>query len=239
MHTFLRPVRRYLRSLSPLDERHVIWLPQQRLAYLRVPKAANSSIRYTLAHVFDLTRIEGMTPAKDKYWQRLSNREAQSLTTAAYCLRRTLQNSWSFSFVRHPVSRLYSCWSNKIIENEALTPKLLAMGLTKGMSFADFVACVTDCPDSHSDIHIRSQASILMHKDRLVPDFIGRVEQMEEDWSHVRYEMRLRCGTDPGPVKFKNVRVRADSTADGALTDRLEQMIRARFAQDFALFYPD
>lgn len=231
--------RRTTDRLVPLSDRHVIWLPEHRLAYLRVPKAANSSIRAALARRFALPRIEGMSAANDRYWVQLDNSHARIMTPGTFQHSAGTRDAWIFSFVRHPVARLYSCWNNKLIENEELTRGFVDMGLVRGMDFADFVARVAELPDECCDIHVRSQASILLHNGRLMPDFVGRVEHTDTDWEHVRYEVQMRCGRDLGELPQKNVRGGAGEDANGELTPAVEALIRRRFAQDFELFYPE
>lgn len=230
--------RRTTDRLVPLSDRHIIWLLEPRLAYLRVPKAANSSIRAALANRFELPSIEGMSAANDRYWAQLDNIDARIMTPRTFQHMPGTRDAWIFSFVRHPVARLYSCWNNKLIENEELTPGFVDMGLERGMDFADFIARVAELPDERCDIHVRSQASILTQNGRLVPHFVGRVEHLESDWEHVCYEVKMRCQTDLGPLPHKNRRSNADEDANGELTPEIEQMIRGRFAQDFELFYP-
>lgn len=225
-------------SAHPRD-RHVIWLPRHRLAYIRVPKAANSSIRYGLAERFQITSKANSRANKDHFWAHVADGAAATLTPKAYQQKPECRTSWCFSFVRHPVARLYSSWNNKVVENKEVPIGFARMGLSSGQSFADFVARVAAVPDAESDIHVRSQWSILSHDNHLVPDFIGRVETIAQDWDHVRFETRLRCGVDPGPLARINMRARARPDIASSLPTDLLAKIHARYEQDFQLFYPD
>lgn len=227
------------RVSSTRADRHAIWLPQHRLGYFRVPKAANSSIRYLLANSFNMPRIKGLSPAMDEYWNLLDNAQASCMTTQRFHKRDLGREGWSFSFVRHPVSRLYSCWNNKVIENTNMASGFLDMGITLGMNFDSFVGRIADSPDTVCDIHVRSQAAILTDNGHMVPDFVGRVETMKADWAHVRYEINMRCGIDPGDILEKNVRKRIAPEIANSLSSRTLDLIHDRYRADFDLFYPD
>lgn len=224
--------------INPSAERHVIWLPKARIGYFRVAKAANTSIRTALAHSFGLTSNKGHTPGKDAFWAEQGRKQVMRMRTARFALHPGLRRGWSFSFVRHPVARLYSCWENKVVENPVLSPGMAEMGIVPDMDFAAFVAVVARTPDTKSEIHLRSQTSILTWRGRVVPDFVGRVERAEADWAHVRAEMQVRCGVDPGPMLRRNMRGQsAPEIAERLTPDTLAQ-IKRRYAKDFQLFYP-
>lgn len=224
--------------INPGPERHVIWLPGPRIGYFRVAKAANTSIRTALAQAFGLTSTKGHTPGKDAFWDEQGRKQATRMRTASFALHPGLRGGWSFSFVRHPVARLYSCWENKVVENPVLLPGMAEMGIVPDMDFAAFVAVVARTPDAKSEIHLWSQASILTWRGRVVPDFVGRVENAEADWAHVRVEMQARCGVDPGPMLRRNMRGQsAPEIAEHLSPDTLER-IKRRYAEDFRLFYP-
>lgn len=223
----------------PLHNRHVMWLPKVGLAYFRVPKAANSSIRYRLVASYNLGNDdETLRPNKDRFWTKLPSDEATSLTLDDYANRPDTRSTWSFTMVRHPVTRLYSCWNNKVIENGNLSRDMQAMGIQVGMSFAEFVARVEATPDEDCDVHIRQQVCFLRHNGRLLPDFIGRLERGRQDWLHIRHETHMRTGRDIGSLPKRNVRLSQDITIDQIVPAELIARIETRYADDMALFYP-
>lgn len=224
--------------LSSAD-RHVIWLPRARLAYFRVPKAANSSIRYLLAQRFGLDRSTDLRPNKDRFWSSQRRTVARTLDPGAFLANPRARLAWSFSFVRHPAARLYSCWNNKVIENGHLSARLVAMGAYPGMEFDRFAELAAACDDDRCDIHLRSQSAILASGGRLLPDFIGRVETLPEDWAHVAYEVRMRCGVELGPLPEKNVRARTAPSVTSGIGAATRALILRRYRRDFDLFYPE
>lgn len=228
------------RQINPGVERHVMWLPEGSIGYFRIGKAANSSIRTALATAFGLSSPTGQIPSKDAFWAEQPRHKVRRMRPATYALAPATRAGWSFTFVRHPVARLYSCWHNKVIENPDLLPGMAAMGITHGMAFDAFVEVVARTPETETEIHLRAQSAIVTWRGRLLPDFVGRVEDVKADWAHVRREIRMRCGRDIGPMLQRNVR-RQYSGPEIAETLAPETLsrIRARYDEDFRLFYPD
>lgn len=225
--------------VNPSIERHVIWLPDAKIGYFRIGKAANSSIRTALAQAFGLTSHKGTTPGEDAFWGEQGRKRVTRMRTSTFAMHPGVKNGWSFSFVRHPVARLYSCWKNKVVENPDLLPAMADMGICPDMGFDDFVEVVARTPDPKSEIHLRSQASILTWRGRVVPDFVGRVEKAEADWTRVQREIKARCGIDPGPMLRRNVRGQSGPEITESLRPETRARIAARYADDFRLFYPD
>ena len=225
--------------VNPSTERHVIWLPDARIGYFRIGKAANSSIRAALAQAFGLTSQKGHTPGKDAFWGEQGRKRVTRMRTATFAMHPGVKNGWSFSFVRHPVARLYSCWENKVIQNPTLLPDMARMGIEKNMDFDDFVKVVARTPDAKREIHLRSQALILTWRGRVVPDFVGRVEDAETDWARVRREIKARCGIDPGPMLRRNGRGETGPEIIETLKPETAALIAECYADDFRLFYPE
>ena len=145
-----------------------------------------------------------------------------------------------FAFVRDPFDRLASCYVNKIVAPQTFPPLFAELGFRQGMTFPAFVARVAATPDSIADDHFRSQASMLTLKGRVVPSFVGRFETIGPDWEHVRETVLARGGPDLGALPHVNKRRGgADDLpalfADPAVVD----LMRKRYADDFAAFYAD
>lgn len=224
----------------PLAERHYIWMPALGIAYARVPKAANSSIRAALARQIAPEALpEGLAPQQDRFWHALARPLARPLTRRQFAAQAAQHGIWSFSFVRDPVARLYSAWTNKVIENPDPGAGLRALGVRPGMRFEAFAACIAESPDAGADVHVRSQSAILVLGGRVLPSFIGRVEAMAQDWAHLRHEVRLRGGPDLGPLGHRNRRAGAGPELADTLPPATLAAIRARYLEDFRRFYPE
>lgn len=227
------------RRVNPGVERHVMWLPEGGIGYFRIGKAANSSIRTALATAFGLNSPTGQIPSKDAFWAEQDRHKVWRMRPATYALHPATRSGWSFTFVRHPVARLYSCWLNKVVENPELLPGMAAMGITHGMEFDAFVEVVARTPEARTEIHLRSQSSIVTWRGRVLPDFVGRVEESEAAWAHVRQEIQMRSGKDLGPMLQRNVRQRTWPEIAETLAPETLARIKARYAEDFRLFYPE
>lgn len=222
----------------PRDERHFLVVPRLHLAYARVPKAANSTIRYRLAADLGL-RGQGRRPSNDAFWLDQSADIARCLTRLQFARLPRDARPWCFTVVRHPVARLWSAWNNKVQENEAVSARFRAMGVDTGLSFDAFVARVAATPDAACDIHVRSQWAILALGDRLLPDHVARVESLDTDWETIRARVLADGGPQLGDLAARNVRVGTTPDVAARIAPGTLDLIRTRYAADFAAFYPD
>jgi hypothetical protein len=237
----LGPLRRWAQAFAlpgtRLDNRHVLWLRAPDIAYFRVTKAANSAIRAALALHFGHHRDADDRPWNDGFW--LHRPGVSLLGRGSFALHPGTRRTLSFTFVRHPVSRLYSCWNNKLIESDRLLPRFEAMGARLGMSFEAFADLVARSPDETSDIHFRSQQAIVTFRGRVLPGFVGRVETLDADWARLGALVEARGGPHLGPLRARNVRARAEPEIARDLDAATLRLIRQRYRRDFELFYPE
>lgn len=94
---------------------------------------------------------------------------------------------FKFAFVRNPWDRLVSCYRDKIL-GEGLGLRAYRRGpmVPKGLTFAGFVDAVCEIPDHKANPHFRSQFSMLSDDGgSLLPDFVGRFENLGEDFAWV------------------------------------------------------
>jgi dermatan 4-sulfotransferase 1 len=220
------------------DDRHFLVLPGLAVAFARVPKAANSTIRYRLAADLGL-KGDGHRPSNDAFWLNQPSDMARSLTRLQFARLADDVRPWCFTVVRHPVARLWSAWNNKVIENDSLSARFTAMGVVHGMPFDTFAERVAATPDADCDIHVRTQWSILAIGDRLLPDQVARVEALETDWETIRATVEARSGRKLGNLQARNVRANATADVSQRISPSTLALIRDRFARDFAAFYPD
>ncbi|MCP4409778.1 MAG: sulfotransferase family protein [Gammaproteobacteria bacterium] len=125
---------------------------------------------------------------------------------------------YSFSFVRHPWTRLVSTWADKVLRDKPQWG-FPEVGITQYMELADFVEKVCAAP-RQCDCHIRPQAWHIP-----VDTWCGRVENIELDWERVMLRTGLprleRCKTSDHRPPFEY------------LTRDLRAMVSKRFADDF------
>jgi hypothetical protein len=213
-----------LRSLPFLEYSYAwerpsaILLPAQKLLYVPVPKVANRSIKAALATAAGLPFSEGQEP----YFQTVP------LTAVP-----DYGDFFRFAFVRHPLDRLVSCYAQKIV----LYARQLQMPLLfwrygrrfwPEMSFAQFVTAVAAIPDGRADRHFRSQHTFVYPQGELAVDFVGRFEQLAQDWAQVQQQTGL------GPLPHFNPSPHQPFAE--MYTPALAQMAARRYQQDMELF---
>lgn len=234
----IRNLMTQMKLRQPLmSDRHVICLMPQKIAFIRIPKAANSSIRTVLAESLQINSAGSSRPAQDAFWTETDPRIAQSLCTNTFAQAHA-PDFWTFTIVRNPVARLYSCWNNKVVENKTLSASMVSAGIHSNMSFDSFVSCVARTSDRASDIHFRSQTSMLKYQQKIVPNFVGRLENIEADWDHIGHQIQSRTETSVGPLPMKNARMQAGTSLFDDLPQHTARNILFRYSDDFRHFYP-
>ncbi len=195
-----------------------IVVPELNICFVPTPKVANRSMKQAIAHHIGL-QVQG--DIHNAAWQFIP-------------LALMRENDYfRFGFVRNPLDRLLSCYAQKIVFYErelGMHPLLWRYGDTfnKDMTFAEFVVAVSRIPDRVSDIHFRSQHSFLYHRKKLMVDFVGHFEQIEQDWNYLRVEYGLPELTHQN--RSQHVEYRE------AYTPELAAIAARRYAKDIELF---
>ncbi|MGC6564911.1 MAG: sulfotransferase family 2 domain-containing protein [Akkermansiaceae bacterium] len=98
-----------------------------------------------------------------------------------------------FSFVRNPLGRLYSSYTNKVVDavKEGRRLPFAAWGVKADTTFDEFVRIVAETPDDKSERHFRSQSWFLSLNRKLFVDEIGKIENFQEDWESLRQRYGL------------------------------------------------
>ena len=236
----VEPIRRTKQKLRPRNtDRHVILLKPQNLAFIRVPKCASSSVRFMLASSFGIELDESLSPNKDRFWREAPDDLATNITQHRFNTMPNAKNIWSFTLIRHPVARLHSCWNNKVIENPKLSNRMERMGIVSGMDFDSFVARTAQHDDESCDVHLQSLTSIVCYNGHVAPNFVGRLEFIDQDWHHIRFEVEMRTGVDMGPLQRRNVRSKSSSEIFETFSENAKRNILERYESDFRQFYPE
>ncbi len=144
---------------------------KHEFAWFRMPKVASSSIKENLKSSID---------EDIKIKQRL-----QSINVD--------DNYFKFTFVRNPWDRIASCYRNKIQERwkyKTSTP-LEKNGLNfknNKLTLNEFLILLEEGNNRFYNIHWAPQ-DILVDMNKM--DFIGRFENLEEDWKHVCEKIKI------------------------------------------------
>lgn len=179
-----------------------------------IPKVANTSIKLALQQALGISG------------------DPNYLTTFETCdkyMARELSNYCKIAFVRHPVNRLRSCYMDKVINKDF--PAFDRIGIPHGISFEQFVDRVCDIPDADANQHFRAQVEDLTIDGQLVPNFVGKVEEIDEDWGHVRKICDLNGLHNVLSLSHANS-TRSDFDIPAPVLDK----IYVRYAQDFEVF---
>jgi len=210
------PARARDRAGTPMDLRRariVVWEPHKAV-YIRVPKAANTSIRNSLG-------------------------QGRSRRVWLAWLRRRYPDHLVFSFVRNPWSRLVSAYRHKILA-EPVTDRYYLDGVHRGfvkwrypfragMPFEEFAEFVCALRDAQAEKHLKSQSYFVVHRGLLVPAFIGRFETITHDWG----ELCRALGTSIELVRYNRTHGPPYPTY---YTPRLVQLVGDRYREDIARF---
>ncbi|GAB5375459.1 MAG: hypothetical protein AcusKO_19210 [Acuticoccus sp.] len=211
------------------------------IAYCRIPKAANSTVRRLLAASLGLRGPQTPAVNTDTFWHGEAARAAGARMVGAREIaeRRRDGGLLVFTVVREPFERLKSCFEAKILDTTDGTRRRdLDRRFPAGLSFADFVARAAGTPDAQADVHIEAQAHILAVADAGLPDRVLRLERIAADWEALRPALAARGVT---VRDWPQRRHRADVTRldNTVWTPPLIALAAARYADDFRLFYPE
>jgi len=153
--------------------RIIIW-PRENIVYVRVPKCGNTSL---------CKALEGGREKKV---------DLSRLRTLLY------PGCKVFSFVRNPWARLVSGYKGRMsrpeFEEEKPARRLRAIDsrFRPGMPFEEFAELICMLPDNRTEKHFRSQSYFLKQDGLLIPDFIGCLERIEQDWPALQEAMGAR-----------------------------------------------
>lgn len=213
---------------------HILVFPDHALVYFAIPKVANTSLRTWLAPLLGSERGKRYRNIHQQIaWPSLSGAEAALLDSGVF----------SFAITRDPTERLISAWRNKVC-GRALHAPLAALGFTPHMPFPEFVSHACAISDADTDIHLRSQWTLLSHHGRLLPDLRVDMSRMDLVARTVRHWVRDR-GSELGPIDHMNAtgNIDLDALLDTIPTirrrwvrGRLRDAIATRYRRDFELF---
>lgn len=212
-----------------------LWkLESLQLAYIGVPKVASSAIRQRLraCHADEMDSGAGDIPI-DKRELKAICEEQVKVTLRPSQVAKMRGYYYRFSFVRNPLTRLYSCYRDKVVNAEQRRDRctLSPYGVHFGMSFDDFIERVAEIPDKYSDQHFRSQSALLLYQGELLVDYYGKHEQFDEDWAM----LSARFGLD-APTRQKRVSGVAVPMSELPLSRQSLERVMLRFEQDLDLF---
>lgn len=183
-----------------------------RFIFMPIPKSGCSSIKSTIAV------LENKLLINDDPHQTRFETISKDLVKSHYFP--------SFAFVRNPITRLYSCWKDKVKNH--LSHELKPYGkFYSGMSFEDFVQAVSNISDEESNGHFRSQYAYLYSRGFQCPTHVAKLENSSNEWKKI---------SDWLKIPFVSLGQRNKTRGDQIHSDFVKQFIYNRYEQDFIKF---
>jgi len=210
---------------------------KHKFVYYAVPKAAHTTIKFFIITIDEIGRGSAHGRVHSTNIPRIVFPENRSSKYKDY---------FHFTFVRNPYDRLLSCYIEKVY-NPALSNRIdhafingenlefvKAYGNSVGfkkMSFSGFVHFVTQIPDEHCDPHFAPQHSLL---DLETLDFIGRLENFDQDFSYIKEQISLS-----DDVKPEKLMATKHGPYQNYYDDELRRMVAEKYARDLEIFNYD
>jgi len=206
---------------------------EKKLVYLPIPKVACTAIKLSL--------YDQELKNKDDYHDYM-NIHSQLASKQSHRLSAEEKQYFKFAFVRDPFARLVSCYKDKVIKpqqhngryyfdtgyNKQLIQRLYGNSFKVDMSFSEFVKLVVKIPDLLADGHFMSQTAFLYRFNKRIPDYIGKLENIESDWNMLSEKFDLPVLA----VKNKTKHVGLSEY----YTDELIDIVCQRYKKDISNF---
>jgi dermatan 4-sulfotransferase 1 len=199
---------------------------EDNIGYIQIPKVASRSIRKAFSDAFNVKENkEDFDKFENLYSKHLHQED----------IRKSVDKGvFVFSFVRHPLSRLYSAWMNKVNTNVVNRRCIFSChGINYGMPFNKFVEHVCKIEDKYLDRHLKPQSWFLTDSHGLIPQYIGKLENFETDYEYIRSRFKKlmkppHSNSSVYEIDWKNI-----------YNDKTMIMVKERYHVDFELFEYD
>ena len=219
----------HLRQRTPLrvsmTDPWVLVFPEHKVAYIPIPKAANSSVRAALLPLI------GKEPSEVNRIQAFQG--FQKLRYSRFAGMR--QSCWFvFTVVRDPYSRYASGYLNKLVTRKEVLRPLRRMGLKKGDSFARYMMLLKAWPQVALNEHFAPQAVLLggAAKDGL---HISKMEELSQRWPEIAAQIKKTSGLEVGQIEHRN-KGSASVPWRSLYDDDTKAIAKSLGERDFAMF---
>lgn len=220
-----------------------------RFIYTANAKVASSTIKLTLSHNEYATK--GYPSPKDLDINRAWNapKDYPNLLTSPQELTFTQLHEtfidpalWRFTFVRDPFDRVASAYLDKVAswrKTKLLTPllKFAPRHLQGGAwSFEEFLEVIANQEDASRNLHWRTQTASIFWG--VVPhDFVGRFENLKDDFSKVLKELARRNEWRKPPVPKKlNFHSTSNTTKQSLSSEKARKLVWKIYETDYDNF---
>ena len=216
-------------------DKMVIILPELKVMYTSVPKAANSTVKKCLWSASGVD-IEGKNinsaifknPGPSRRISEIDDRELSYIFTS---------DDWfKFSFVRNPYKRLLSGYKDKILgmgnpgkSNSFL--KRINWHSSKPPSFDEFIEAICAQEEDAMDWHWMPQSRLLM-TDIIHYGFIGKLENFKADMNTVLLKLNVERDKIDALLSVSLNKTKG-SEKQVAISDKAAKMIYLKYKKDF------
>jgi chondroitin 4-sulfotransferase 11 len=231
------PIMNIYASIRPWEEWHEnIRIDSCKAIYFPIPKVACSSLKSVCSEILVLE--------KEKSRQDENVHYIQFSSVSKKDFYGPYRHYFKFGFVRNPWDRIISLYQNKMIEaadeqRMQFRRKFLA-SLKKhqkfwmGMSFEAFVEAIAQIPDLEAHDHFRSQYIFLTDsKGRLIVDYVGRFETLNEGFSRICDRLGITGLSLPQLMKSNRAHY------SKYYTPKTRDMVAERYSIDIEMFKYD
>ncbi len=199
------------------NRRRILVLEDLNAGYIPVYKVASTSLRNLICR----RQAEHFYPQwQDLKLSTLKKRVERKIrrSMGVWRTRRFGQQHFLFAFVRNPITRLYSCYLDKVVRTgkQGKRCSLCGYGIETDIDFENFVRTIAEIPDSAADKHFRSQYFQIYHRGEWLVDFLGKFENLDKDWQR----LADKIGIDESPEIYR-------STGAGSELDSLPLSLEA------------
>lgn len=203
----------------------IIIAPSYRVIYVVLPKCACTTIK---AH---LCNLDPILPLKFDDTMKCLDGLFRSVTknVSTRALYEDYRDYTIFTFVRNPTARLISLYRDKVVKN--IYPPFSKFGIEKEMEFEDFVKTICAVPDSRADPHFRSQYSYISYKGKLLPNFLGTVENIDHGLPYLL--STFKPDAIEGPLLHYNRKRDVGGLVE--ITPDIEAALKKRYLDDYRL----
>jgi hypothetical protein len=201
-----------------IEPREFLVLDDKKCAFLVLSKNACTSIKITIGKTYGIKTDDALAI------HGLFHQNSQHSTI------KNAERYFKFAFVRNPYARLVSCYIDRAVSKGYFEGYIFRM--QRNITFAEFVKKIVKIPDFLADRHFKSQYSVLYRRGKLLVDYVGKVENIEQDWLIVAE----KCGFEPSVVR-ENLSTPKEGKRDYRLfyTQELADMVYQRYRNDFEL----
>ncbi|WP_455199150.1 sulfotransferase family protein [Kaarinaea lacus] len=220
-------------------DKMLIILPELKVVYTSVPKAANSTIKKCLWSASGIS-IEGKNinssifknPGPSRPVSTIDDNELETIFHSDDWFR--------FSFVRNPYTRLLSAYKDKILglgnprkHNTFL--KKIHWQSSQPPTFEDFISAISSQSDDAMDWHWMPQSRLIM-SDIIKYDFIGKLENYNEDMRTVLTRLNTSPDIIDESLSVSLNKTRNKTRNELQISPGTAEIIQRRFTDDFKDF---